>query len=115
MYKSIDLFKLFCAIMVVGIHTQPFGERLWGGYYPTTIFRIAVPFFFVFSSFLFFSREGASIKKYVKRLLLLDVAWTIVQSPVIVYKFFLTSGDTFALSLIKFLQAALVGESYMGS
>lgn len=86
-----------------------------GGYYPTTLFRIAVPFFFVFSSFLFFNREGASIKKYVKRLLLLDVAWTIVQSPVIVYNFFLTSGDTFALSLIKFLQAALVGESYMGS
>ncbi len=48
MVKSIDLFKFICALMVVGIHTQSFGDRLNEGLLVTTIFRIAVPFFFLY-------------------------------------------------------------------
>ena len=30
--KAVDVFKLLCALMVVGIHAQPLGDRLiWGG------------------------------------------------------------------------------------
>ena len=28
---TVDLLKFLCAIMVVGIHAQPFGDRLNGG------------------------------------------------------------------------------------
>ena len=31
MVKSTDLSKFICALMVVGIHTQPFGDRLNDG------------------------------------------------------------------------------------
>lgn len=39
----VDFVKFLCAIMVVGIHAQPFGDRLTGDVF-TTFFRIAVPF-----------------------------------------------------------------------
>jgi len=28
---AIDIAKFLCALLVIGIHTQPFGERLSGG------------------------------------------------------------------------------------
>ena len=46
---SIDVFKFLCAIMVVGIHTQPLGDGLFLGICITTVFRVAVPFFFAIS------------------------------------------------------------------
>lgn len=66
MVKSIDLFKFICALMVVGIHTQPFGDRLNDGLLATTILRIAVSFFFCISSYLFFRKENKNIYMYIK-------------------------------------------------
>ena len=113
--NSIDIFKFLCALMVVGIHTQPFGERLGGGYYATTIFRIAVPFFFAVSSYLFFNKEKPDIIRYVKRILLLDIAWTVFQSPYIIYKYYVISPSSVGDSTLDLVQSMLVGESYMGS
>ena len=79
-------------------------------------FRIAVPFFFVTSGYLYFSRD-ASLKKYVKRLLTLDIAWTILEFPFILYKCFIINySDTNPIfSVFDFFKALLWGESYMGS
>lgn len=115
MYKSIDIFKFIYALMVIGIHSQPFGDRLNDGLYATTIFRIAVPFFFCVSSYLFFSKDKQDIGKYVLRLFKFDVAWTILQSPYVIYKFFVISDQQFPISIINLIRSMLVGESYMGS
>lgn len=85
-----------------------------GGYLFTTLCRIAVPFFFVTSGFLFFSR-CSSINKYVKRLIVLDIAWTVIEFPFIIYKCFIISDYSNALNIFHLFQSLLWGESYMGS
>ena len=111
---SIDVFKFLCAVMVVGIHTQPFGDRLSSGLYATTIFRVAVPFFFAISSYLFYIKGELNIIKYVRRLVILDIVWTLLELPFIIYIFF---GRDISLdeSVWKLLQGLLFGESYKGS
>ena len=80
-YTSIDLFKFIAAALVVCIHTRPFYA------YPTldlfwtrVICQIAVPFFFCFSSYIFFKR-GKSIRDYIKRMLSLYLVWFIIEIP----------------------------------
>lgn len=48
--SAIDLMKIVCAILVIGIHTEPFGrwelfDQMFG-----VLTRIAVPYFFVSSA-----------------------------------------------------------------
>ncbi len=58
--EILDVAKFIMAIMVVGIHTL--GRY---GIYP--LFRIAVPLFFMISSYLFFSNtEKRGNLKYLK-------------------------------------------------
>lgn len=86
-YKSLDIAKIIAAILVVALHTQ----LLCGteaGYYLRCFCRIAVPFFFVCSSYLFWSKKS-SIKKYTKRILLLYLIWLILFLPYVVKTFFL--------------------------
>ena len=88
-YKSLDIAKITAAILVVAIHTQ----LLCGtdaGYYLRCFCRIAVPFFFVCSSYLFWSKNS-SIKKYTKRILLLYLIWIILFLPYVVKTFFLNN------------------------
>lgn len=43
---SIDIFRLFCAVLVVVVHTKPLTEFRYLGDIVTQVFpRIAVPFF----------------------------------------------------------------------
>ena len=66
----LDLVKVILSIIVVGIHINPFGEYS-GLYYP--ICRIAVPLFFMISSYLLFSKlknnsnSKEVLVKFVKR------------------------------------------------
>ncbi len=55
-YSSIDIFKFICSYLVISIHCTPFlifGEDINLAII-STVSRIAVPFFFVCSGFLFF-------------------------------------------------------------
>ena len=114
-YTAIDIAKFICALLVVGIHTQPLGDRLsGGGYFLTTLCRIAVPFFFVVSGFLFFSKE-TKLSKYVKRLIILDITWTVLELPYIIYNCFFLKPGSFLSKSFHLLQSLFWGESYMGS
>lgn len=63
-YDSVDLMKLILCIIVVTLHVNPFG----GGYHPLKLIdRIAVPFFFITSSYFFFSAFIKKENKYEKR------------------------------------------------
>lgn len=87
-YTSVDLFKFFAATLVVCIHTRPFYnypviDFLW----TDVLCQIAVPFFFCFSSYIFF-KGRKSIKTYIKRMLSLYLVWFIIEIPFIYLRFF---------------------------
>lgn len=74
-YKAIDLFKFVASILVVTLHTKPFAWFADVDYYFTCFGRIAVPFFFITTSFFFFNKEKPDIKRYTKRLSILYLLW----------------------------------------
>lgn len=86
-YDIFDVTRYVLAIMVVAIHTQLFPSIL----YPWL--RLAVPLFFILSSYLLFERINDSdekqksdrIKKYIKRNLLLYLFWFITLLPITIY------------------------------
>ena len=80
--SSIDLMKFLCAVLVVGIHTEPFTfspmlDNAFG-----ILTRIAVPFFFIASSYLFFLKP-LSLKRlgrFVKRIFILYLVWSVIYA-----------------------------------
>ncbi len=57
--NSIDIFRYFCALLVVVIHTSPFyGSNLepFGVFLREFVSRIAVPYFFVISGYFLFKK-----------------------------------------------------------
>lgn len=78
-YSSIDLMKFLSAFLVIGIHTSPFElTSSFIDYGFSILTRIAVPFFFVSSAFLYFSKENSLKRtiKYCKRILSLYFVWS---------------------------------------
>lgn len=80
-YSSIDVAKLICAIMVIAIHTQPFSRYIWLDRGAGIITRLAVPFFFVTTGFFLNFSDAKKVRKYVVRLIVLYIIWTIVYLP----------------------------------
>ncbi len=86
-YDILDLSKFILSIMIVAIHTSLLPELL----YPWL--RLAVPLFFIISSFLLFKKINNSskeesnniIKKFVFRQIKLYLFWFIVLLPFTVY------------------------------
>ena len=79
-YRFIDIFKFFCAFLIIGIHTSPFQEIGLLNNAFGMLTRIAVPFFFVSSSFFLFRRDFSwkRIANYCKRMLLLYFIYSAV-------------------------------------
>ena len=104
-YTSVDLFKFFAAALIVCIHTRPFyAYPTLDLYWTRVICQVAVPFFFCFSSYIFFKR-GKSIKSYIKRMLSLYLVWFIIEIPFIYLRFFhhqpiLPATKTFIIDLL---------------
>lgn len=87
-YNSIDVFKLFCAVLVIAIHTKPFANNYWLDASVGIVTRLAVPFFFCSSSFIFFKSEKAEsgnvnkLIKYSTRLLRVYLIWYIIYAVI---------------------------------
>jgi serine/alanine racemase len=77
---SIDIMKLVMSFIVVGIHTEPFGFSLWLDRGFGIISRLCVPFFFIASSYYFYS-SGKSVIKYVNRIIQLYFIWSVIYIP----------------------------------
>lgn len=114
-YYAIDVAKFICAMLVVTLHvvTYAFANMAVDGAPPTggdnvvmlTLFplyfvfaRIAVPFFFISSSYFLFKKIRKNsdarreiIKKYCLRIFLLFIFWFILSIPMIVDKFVINS------------------------
>ena len=83
-----DILKLVLAILIVGIHSSKAGMIL------RPVLRLAVPLFFMISSYLFFLKQGTlnswqerlkGLKKYAKRILLLYLFWFVLLLPCTIY------------------------------
>ena len=92
-YELIDIMKFICAIFIIGIHSGIVNDESssvqW--YILNIVFRIAVPFFFIASGFLFgkkYLRNKEKLKensiKQIKRLLIPFIFWSMVLLPYIV-------------------------------
>lgn len=96
-YAAVDIFKLICALLVVGIHWEPFieyGEK--ANFLFSSVFcRIAVPFFFVSAGY-FLKDKLQSWKetgKYLLRLLQLYMVYTVPYLPMIFQEIYHERGD----------------------
>lgn len=89
-YRSVDLLKIICSVMIVCIHTSPLAsyDGRVNSFFVNCICRVAVPFFFISSGFLLFKRAGVSpvngstVKNYLKRILVLYLFWSAVYFPI---------------------------------
>ena len=86
--NKFDILKLVLAILIVGIHSSKSGMIL------RPVLRLAVPLFFIISSYLFFFKQSAlttqreqfwGLKKYAKRILLLYLFWLVLLLPFTIY------------------------------
>ena len=112
-YILIDILKFFCAIFVVGIHAGIMNNKdntvEW--YILHMILRIAVPFFFIASGFLFgkkYLKDRSKLKensvKQIKRLLIPFIFWMLVSLP---YKLITTTGENVFFIVLKIIRNAL--------
>ena len=123
--KRFDVLKVVLAVFIVGIHTTPMDFWL------RPILRIAVPLFFMMTSYFFFSNQTKlstceekknALMKFIRRYLVLYAFWFVVLLPftvicrgwysnfgfetiLVVLKYFLF-GSTFRASW--FLMASLI-------
>lgn len=113
--KSIEIFdvaKFIMSIMVVGIHTL--GKY---GIYP--LFRIAVPLFFMISSYLFFknsSKRGNAkyLKKFCVRNIKLYSFWFIILMPVFLWFGGYLKGNL-PLNAVKLIAKIFFGSTFSAS
>ncbi len=121
----IDIFRLFFAYCVVAMHVSFFeNESLSKSIISTTIFEIAVPFFFIVSSFLFFKKCGEKeyafsyFLKHEKRLILLYAFWSLCYLPASLISSFNGSFDnvsikTLAAELLHYLKLFIFDSTYI--
>lgn len=79
---SIDIAKFILSLLVVSIHIQLFNGKL------LPLNRMAVPIFFIFSSYLYFRKldiKKRRLKKTIKRNTLLYASWFVFLLPITEY------------------------------
>ncbi len=107
--SSLDIAKFVCAILVLIIHTNPFGSysKLLSFGFRNVVCVIAVPFFFCASGYLLAEKlngfqtagdKNSYMKKYLKRLAGIYLFWSAVYFPFVVIKW-LRAGFTVGLVL----------------
>lgn len=105
--SSLDIGKFICAILILIIHTNPFGSysKALSFGFRNIVCVIAVPYFFCVSGYLLSEKlnsltdtgdKKGYILKYLKRLLVIYLVWSAVYFPFVVIKW-LNKGFTFGL------------------
>ncbi|MDJ1471568.1 acyltransferase [Xanthocytophaga flava] len=121
-YNGIDLMKFLAAFLVISIHTRPFYDihPVLGFLFENIITRVAVPFFFISSGFLFFTKvlETSSVSEqrkllvgFLKRILVLYLLWTLIYLPYDLYFIYKKKHDLVA-TLLTYLQRLLLWGSH---
>lgn len=89
-FVGIDLLKLMCALLVVFIHTCSYKNQ-YGIVFKNVVCNMAVPFFFITSGFLyqnsfsFAENKNKYMKRYLKKLIIMYMLWSIISLPVAIF------------------------------
>lgn len=123
-YDVVDLLKFIGSILILIMHVgalNSFNANIQL-YTITLPARFGVPFFFIISSFLLFSKsEGNNnittqqLKSYVKRIALLYLIYGIFNLPQIFYSHIFKGGIFNIYTWLLFFKNILTSSSYMGS
>lgn len=116
-FNSIDIAKVIASFFVLAAHADPFCSGIVDDVIVGMFSRLAVPFFYVVSAFLFFQKgeiTRSSVKYYINRMFRLYVFWFIVEIPFMYLKYFAYSQDLLTDTLL-FLQRIVLGNAYDGS
>ena len=122
-YNTVDLAKFIGSLMIFMLHLDIFRDSATLRYPFELLSRWAVPFFFVISSFLLFSKEDPNshnidkqtLSKYTKRIAILYATWFIVNLPSTIYLELLRPGIGKIETWISFVKGALLSMTFAGS
>lgn len=106
--------KFISAIVIVALHSSLFAGLGDAEYYFMCFARFAVPFFFTISSFLFWSRSR-DIKRFSKRLLILYAVWLLIQSPIVIQRYFIEADHSFLYNLAVFVRNLIFNSTFTAS
>lgn len=122
-FGAVDIIKWIMALCVVAIHTNVLmaDEILQITSVVDTFIRMAVPFFFMSSSFLLFRKlprtpEGdwlEPVKKYIIRMIRLYVIWTVIYLIPAIYRYVVHQTPLFSVVLGLVRGVFLMGENYL--
>lgn len=114
-FPGIDILKYIMALLIVATHSQLFHEWEWLQEVFAHLTDIAVPTFFAISAYLFFTKldnptfnEGATIKRMLKRLIIIFIVWYVIMLPMTYIRFFS------AATLKEIIWAGLLGCTFSG-
>lgn len=121
-YNAIDLTKFIMAIFVIAVHTYPLvgiNNTIVLDVYKSIVY-IAVPFFFIVSSYFLFMKvnkfdedKGKEIIiLYIKKMIKLYIIWNIIFLPMAIYEYN-KEGYSLVKSVMFYIRGfLLVGEHY---
>ena len=110
-YPGIDLFKFLCAILVIMIHANPFGEDTFPGMIlRQVICPIAVPFFFAASGF--FLSFSSDPQKHIAKIIKSYLTWSAVYFPFVIVKWILGGSEGLSENLLNYIRSFIFEGSY---
>ena len=121
-FKNIDLFKAVMAILVVAIHTNPIrgvDNDIISVIYKV-LTNIAVPYFFMASSFLVFKKidndkyekKLKKLRRHILKLLKLYFIWNLVYFPITIFGFWYHK-NSLSVALSTFFKGIVfIGEQF---
>ena len=114
LFTGLDVGKLIAAVLIIILHTHPLAPVKNADYWLTGFCRIAVPFFFITSSFLFFFNNG-DIRRYITRILILYAVWFVIEAPLTYYRFFILPDRTLPFKVLLFLRGLFINSTFYAS
>ena len=123
-YNGIDLMKIICSILVVMVHIPPFSSsndhiifKYINYFFSNCIGRIAVPLFFITSSYFLFKKikdnlDSKILRKFICRIGSLYLIWTAIYMPLII-KGKILKESNIGIGIIKFFRDFIFNGSYI--
>lgn len=80
---SIDIFRLFCAVLVIAIHTNPFNDinPEFAYFVKQMVSTLAVPYFFAIAGFFYIQklkRGETAFFSYIRRIIVIYFIWSLL-------------------------------------
>jgi len=116
---SIDLLKIIACIFILLIHADAFADisPLFNRLFVEGLGRLAVPLFFLITSFFFFRGNCCkeSVTKYLKRIGRLYLCWFILAFPITIFNHFFVNENPFLLNLFLLVKSFFFTSTFTGS